>query len=127
MNPIVSTQVGAILGKYLAAGLIQRSTSAYRSPIEAIPEKSGVLRVTVNYQRLDRITSFSLLPVPRVDQIMNKLHQGSIFSLFDSTGSFHQIPVHPDTVPLTAFATPTLLFECLRMSMDTNHLVGSSK
>ena len=39
------------------------------------------------------------------------------------TGSFHQILVHPDTiysVPLTAFATPTRLFEWLKMRMGAS-------
>ncbi|CAB1118696.1 unnamed protein product [Ectocarpus sp. CCAP 1310/34] len=77
-------------GPCLVDGLIQHSTSPYCSPIVFIPKKSGGLRITVNYQKLNRISSFSQLPVPRVDEIMNKLHQGSIFSLFDFTGSFHQ-------------------------------------
>ncbi|CAB1107122.1 unnamed protein product [Ectocarpus sp. CCAP 1310/34] len=124
MNPLVAKQVDATLDKYLAAGLIQHSTSPYCSPIVVIPKQSGELRITVNYQKLNRISSFSQLPVPRVDEIMNKLHQGSIFSLFDFTGSFHQIPVHPDTIPLTAFATPTCLFEWLKMPMGASQSSG---
>lgn len=57
MNPTVSAQVGAILAKYLAAGVIQHSTSAYRDPIVVmIPNKPGDLRITVSYQQLNRVT-----------------------------------------------------------------------
>ena len=44
------------------------------------------------------------------------------------TGSFHQILVHPDTIPLTAFATPTRLFEWLKMRMGASamkHVIDS--
>lgn len=64
----------------------------------------------MNYQRWNHITSFSQLSVPRLDQIKKKLDQGAIFALFDFTGSFRQILVCPDTIPLTDFATPTRLF-----------------
>ena len=47
-----------------------------------------------------------------------------MFSLFDLTGSLHQIPVHPDTAPLTAFATQTRLFEWLRMPMGASQSAG---
>lgn len=59
--------------------------------------------------------------IAAVTEIMNKLHQGSIFSFFDFTGSFRKIPVHPDTTPLTACATPVRLFEWLKIP------VGASK
>ena len=124
MNPIVAKQVDVILDKYLAAGLIQHSTSPYCSPIVVVPKKSGGLRIAINYQRLNKVSSMSQLPVPRVDEILTKLNKGNIFSLFDFTGSFHQIPVHPDTIPLTAFATPTRLFEWLRMPMGASQSAG---
>ena len=38
---------------------------------------------------------------------------GRVFSLFDLVSSFHQIKAHKDTVPLTAFCTPTGLYEWL--------------
>ena len=124
MNPLVAKQVDAILDQYLAAGLIQHSTSPYSSPIVVIPKKSGGIRITVNYKKLNHISSFGQLPIPRVDEILTKLNRGSIFSLFDFTGSFHQITVHKDTIPLTAFATPTRLFEWLRMPMGASQSAG---
>eukprot|EP00752_Nemacystus_decipiens_P012512 g11082.t1 len=124
MNPIVAKQVDVILDKYLAAGLIQHSTSPYCSPIVVVPKKSGGLRIAINYQRLNKVSVLSQLPVPRVDEILTKLNKGNIFSLFDFTGSFHQIPVHPDTIPLTAFATQSRLFEWLRMPMGASQSAG---
>ena len=65
------------------------------------------------------------LPVPRVDEILTKLNKGNNFSLFDFTGSMHQIPVHPDTTPLMAFATQTRVFEWLRVPMGASQSAGN--
>lgn len=124
MHPLVAKKVNIILDKYLAAGLIQHSTSPYYSPIVVVPNKSGELRIAINYQRLNKVSSMSQLPVPRAEEILTKLNKGNIFSLYDFMGSFNQIPVHPDTIPLTAFATQTRLFEWLRMPMGASQSVG---
>ena len=101
----------ATLNQYLAAGLIQHSTSPYSSPLVVIPKKSGGVRITVNYKKLNKISKLSQLPIPRVNQILDSLGSGLGFSLFDLVSSSHQMKTHKDTVPLTAFSTPTGLYE----------------
>ena len=76
-----------------------------------ITKKCGGVRINVNYKKLDQISSLSQLPIPRVDQILDSLSKGRVFSLFDLLSSFHQITAHKNTVPLTAFCTPTGLYE----------------
>ena len=48
LNTILAKKVDANLNQYLAAGLIQHSTSPYSSPLVVIPKKSGGVRITVN-------------------------------------------------------------------------------
>ena len=58
----------ATLNQYLAAGLIQHSTSPhFSSPLVVIPKTSGGVRITVNYKKLNQISKLSLLPIRRVD------------------------------------------------------------
>ena len=76
-----------------------------------ISEKTGGIRLTINYKKLNNISVLGHLPIPRVDEILDKLGTGRIFFLFDLASSFHQITVHKDTIPLTAFCTPSRLFE----------------
>ena len=72
-----------------------------------IPKKSSGVWVTVDYKKLNQISSLSQLPIPRVDQVLDSSDKGRVFSPFDLVSSFHQITPHKDTVPLTAFCTPT--------------------
>ena len=124
INPILAREVDATLNQYLAAGLIQHSTSPYSSPLVVIPKKSGGVRITVNYKKLNQISKLSQLPIPRVDQVLDSLGSGRVFSLFDLVSSFHQITAHKDTVPLTAFCTPTGLYEWLVMPQGSSASPG---
>ena len=115
LDPVLSKQVDAILGSYLAAGLIQHSTSPWSSPVVCIPKKSGAIRITVNYQKLNKVTEILQIAIPRVDEVLDTLGGGSVFSVFDLFSGFTQLTVHPDTIPLTAFCTSNGLYEWLRM------------
>ena len=115
LNPVLSNQVDAILDSYLAAGLIQHSTSPWSSPLVCVPKKSGGIRITVNYQKLNKITEIPQITISRVDEVLDTLGSGSVFSPFDLFSGFAQITIHPDTIPLTTFCTPNGLYEWLRM------------
>ena len=107
LNPVLSKQVDAILDSYLAAGLIQHSTSPWSSPLVCVPKKSGGIRITVNYQKLNKVTKIPQIAIPRVDEVL------------DPFSGFTQLTIHPDTIPLTAFCTLNGLYECLRMPQST--------
>ncbi|CAB1103025.1 unnamed protein product [Ectocarpus sp. CCAP 1310/34] len=115
LNHLVGKKVDAILDQYLAAGLIQHSQSPWASPLVVMPKKDGNLRLTVNYKKRNKLCSLGQQPQPRVDHIIDSLHKGIVFSIFDLNSAFHQITVDEDTVQLTTFCTPTQLFEWLRM------------
>ena len=112
---MLSKQADAILDSYLAAGLIQHSTSPWSSPLVCVPKKSGGIRITVNYQKLNKVTDIPQIAIPRVDKVLDTLGGGSVFSVFDLFSGFTQLTIHPDTIPLTTFCTPNGLYEWLRM------------
>ena len=115
LNPVLSKQADAILDSYLAAGLIQHSTSPWSSPLVCVPKKSGGIRITVNYQKLNKVNEIPKISIPRVDEVLDTLCGGSVFSVFDLFSGFTQLTIQPDTISLTAFCTPNGLYEWLRM------------
>ena len=76
INPILTKEVDATLNQYIAAGLIRHSTSPYSSPLVVIPKKSGGVRITVNYEKLNQISKLNQLPIARVDQVLDSLGSG---------------------------------------------------
>ena len=124
INPALAKEVEATINHYLAAELIQHSTSPYSSPLVVIPKTSGGLRITVNCKKLNQISTLSQLPIPRVDQVLDTLGSGLVFSLLDLVSAFHQTKAHKDTVPLTAFCTPTGLYEWFVMPQGSSASSG---
>ena len=48
-----------------------------------IPKTSGGIRITVNYKKLNQISSLSHLLISRVDQVLDSLGKGRVFSRLD--------------------------------------------
>ena len=80
-----------------------------------VPKNTGDIRITVNYQKLNKVIEIPQIAIPRVDEVLDTLGGGSVFSVFDLFSGFTQLTIHPDTIPLTAFCTPNVLYEWLRM------------
>ncbi|CAM9664497.1 unnamed protein product, partial [Ascophyllum nodosum] len=93
----------------------QHSTSPWSSALVCVPKKSGGIRITVNYQKLNKVTEIPHIAIPRVDEVLDTLSGSSVFSVFDLFSGFTQLTIHPDNIPLTAFCTPNRLYERLRM------------
>ena len=80
-----------------------------------VPKKSDGIPIPVNYQKLNKVTEISQIAIPRVDEVLDTLSGGSVFSVFDLFSGFIQLTIHPDIIPLTALCTPTGLYEWLCM------------
>ena len=79
INPILAKEVYATLNQHLAAGMIQHSTSLYSNPLVFTPKKSGDVRITVNYKKLNHLSKLSQLPILSgvVDQVRSCSVAGS--------------------------------------------------
>jgi hypothetical protein len=63
------TQVDTLLKH----GLIQKSSSPSGSPILFVKKKTGELRMCVDYRALNKITIPNRYPIPRIDDLLDKL------------------------------------------------------
>lgn len=80
ISHLLAQQADAVLDQYLAAGLIQYSTSPYASPLVAISKKDGNVRIPVDYETLNAISLMGQIPVARVDNVLDFMGKGRIFS-----------------------------------------------
>lgn len=81
-----------------------------------IPKKPGDIRITVNYLELEKVAEVPQIRISLVDEILDTLGGGSIFSVFDVSSEFTLLTIHPDIIPLTTFRTLNGLYEWLRRS-----------
>jgi hypothetical protein len=65
---------------------------------------------------LNTVTIKNKYPLPRIDILFYQLTGGKVFSKVDIRSGYHQIKIHPEDVPKTAFSTRYGLYEYLVMS-----------
>ena len=98
-------------------GIIRPSTSPWASPIVLVRKKSGKIRPCVDYRRLNAVTIKDAFPLPRVSDCLDAVAGSTLFSCFDVTSGYHQIPVRDTDIPKTTFCTKYGLYEYTSMPM----------
>ncbi|KAJ9525332.1 hypothetical protein QJQ45_003300 [Haematococcus lacustris] len=86
-------------------GFIRPSTSPYAAGVLFVRKKDGTFRMCVDYRPLNRITIKNKYPLPRVENMLDRLHGATVFSKIDLRQGYHQIRIAPEDIPKTAFST----------------------
>ncbi|KAF2348954.1 Reverse transcriptase domain, partial [Trinorchestia longiramus] len=96
----------------LNAGIIQRSSSPWASPLHLVPKKEpGKWRPCSDYRLLNSLTSNDKYPIPHLRSLTMSLHGKRIFTKLDLERAYLQIPVAEADIPKTAVTTPFGLYE----------------
>eukprot|EP00042_Codosiga_hollandica_P025425 m.113500 g.113500 ORF g.113500 m.113500 type:complete len:1292 (+) comp51865_c0_seq4:40-3915(+) len=84
LSPKEKELVSAKVHELLQKGVIRKSASPWSSPV---------------------------VPLPRIDDILDSLHGSSIFTSLDLASAYHQVPISETDVEKTAFVTHEGLYE----------------
>ncbi len=99
---VVQSELEAIL----EMGVIEESHSDWASPIVLVPKTDGSVRFCVDYRKVNAVLKFDTYPMPRVDELLDRLGTARIYSTLDLTKGYWQIPLSPFSKEKSAFTTP---------------------
>src|SRR6202161_2438301 len=96
----------------LKKGFIQPSKSQVASPCFYVPKKDSMVnRMVVDYRNINDITEKDQFPIPRTDEIVDRVRGAEIFSKFDLRWGYNLLRIKPGDEWKTAFRTRYGLFE----------------
>jgi len=103
MAPAELVELKKQIEELLEKQFIRPSASPWGAPVLLVKKKDGGSRLCVDYRQLNKLTIKNKYPLPRIDDLMDKLHGASVFSKIDLRSGYHQILVKAEDVEKTAF------------------------
>ena len=111
LSPKEHEELQAQIDDLLAQGHIRPSQSPYGAPVLFVPKKDGRWRMCIDYRALNKQTVRDRYPLPRIDDLLDRLGRAQHFSTLDLASGYHQIAVKTSDIPKTAFRTQRGHFE----------------
>lgn len=100
----------------LKDGVIEDSTSPWRAQVLVISSPNHRRRMVVDYsQTINRFTELDAFPLPRIEDIVNRVASYSIYSSLDLKSAYHQVPIDENDKPFTAFEACGKLYQFTRI------------
>ena len=90
----------------LNLGVIEPSQSPWGFPAILLPKKDGGIRVCIDFRDLNTVTKTDAYPLPRIDEMLDRLHGAMYFSKLDCKSAFWMIRMAPASKEIAAVITP---------------------
>jgi hypothetical protein len=105
MSPLELDTLRNTLDDLLAKDMIRPSDSPWGAPVLFVKKKDNSLRMCVDYRALNSKTIKDRYPIPRIDELLDRLQGASYFTTLDLCSGYHQVRMEETDITKTAFRT----------------------
>jgi hypothetical protein len=92
-------------------GYIHPSSSPWGASVLFVQKKDGSQGMYVDYRSLNGVTMENNCPLPRIEDLFNRMRSARVFSKTDLRSGYHQMKIRPSDIPKTDFSTRYGLYE----------------
>lgn len=86
-------------------GVIRPSKSPFGAPVLFVNKKDGKFRMCIDYRTLNKIKIKNNYPLPRMDDLLDRLASAKVFSRIDLKLGYYQICIAEEDIEKTACRT----------------------
>ena len=115
MAPTKLKKLKTRLHELLDKGFIRPSVSPWGAPVLFVKKKDGTLGMCIDYRQINKVTVKNKYPLPRIEDLFDRLKGASVFSKIDLRSGYYQLWVKEVDVQKTAFRTRYGYYEFLVM------------
>ncbi|GBG81901.1 hypothetical protein CBR_g34084 [Chara braunii] len=119
------TVLRAQLDDLLDKGWIRPSSSPYGAPVLFVRKKKKDLRLCIDYRKLNAQTVKNVGPLPRIDDLLERLGGTKYFSKLDLKSGYHQISIRPNDCYKSVFKTRYGHFEWVVMPFGLSNALAT--
>lgn len=116
VNPKLQDIIYQEVDKMFSEGVIENSSSGWSNPIVLVKKPDNSYRFCLDFRKLNCVTTKDAYPIPRMNEILDRLSSSKYISKLDLKSAYWSIPLAQDSKEKTAFAVPGKgLFQFKRM------------
>lgn len=105
LSPSELDELKKQLAQLIKQGFIKPSKSPSGAPVLFVKKKEGDMRMCIDYRALNKLTIKNAYPLPRVEELFDRLQGAKYFSKIDLRSGYHQVRIAEGDEQKTAFRT----------------------
>ena len=111
--------------KLLKEDIIETSNSPWRAQVVVTKDERHKKRLVVDYsQTINLYTELDAYPLPRIDEMVEKISEYEFFSTLDLKDAYHQVKIKDCDKPYTAFEADGNLYQFKRIPFGVTNGVA---
>ena len=88
--------------------------------IVAVPKSDNTIQLCLDMRQANKAIQRERHVIPKIDDMLQDLHGARYFTKIDLREGYHQLMLHPESRPITAFATHKGIYQYKRLIYGVN-------